>query len=133
VLKTIFRTWIRGNVYRKGVSGQSPVWTIIGLFGVLRFLRNRFSGKDAPPVFAQALRPGERFEIVHTGKPTRKLRKDRRKAEDMALSFAHDLNGGRRRKRKSALKRVLGNRLEEMVGPAAIGQALSSEKRKDRP
>jgi hypothetical protein len=128
MLKTIFRTWVRSNIFRKGASGQSPLWTLIGLMSALRFLRNRFSGRDAPPVFAQALRAGERFEIVHTGKPTRKLRKDRRRSEAMALSFAQDLTGGRRRKRKAATKRISGNRLEEMIGPEAIGAALRSAK-----
>lgn len=123
MLKTLFRTWVRGNVYRKGLSGASPVWTAIGLIGVLRFLRERFSGRDNPPVYARELRSGEQLEIVHTGPPARGLRKDRRREARQVATLDRKLASPRRRTRRAAAKRVAGTRLEDQVDPAALSAA----------
>jgi hypothetical protein len=130
VFKSLFRTWFRGNVFRKGLSGDSPLWTFIGLIGVLRLLKARLSGTDAPPVFASELRPGERIELMRTGKPSKAVSKDRRREEKMALAFANKLASPSRRKRRKAAKRVSGTRLAEIIGPELISAATAKRSRR---
>ena len=46
MLKSLLRTWVRGSVLRKGASGQSTVWAVVGAIGVLRTLHRRYGGRQ---------------------------------------------------------------------------------------
>jgi hypothetical protein len=132
MLKTLLRTWVRGNVYRKGLSGNSPLWTAVGLIGVLRYLKGRFSGAGDPPVFASPLRSGERIDIVHTGAPERRLRRDRRREAALLRRARTRLASPRRRPRMRTLRRISGTRLEQLVDPSLLAGATARRRRPRR-
>jgi hypothetical protein len=128
VIKSLLRTWVRGNVYRKGLSGSSPFWTAVALIGALRWMRDRFSHRDDPPVFAEALRSGERVELVRRGAPDRSLRRDRGRELRLLRQVERRLASPRRRTRRAAAARVAGTRLKAMVDAELLGRARGSRR-----
>ena len=131
MIKSLLRTWVRGNVYRKGLSGSSPLWTAVALIGALRWMRDRFSHRDDPPVFAEALRSGERVELIRRGAPDRSLRRDRAQELRLLQRAERRLASPRRRTRRAAAARLSGTRLEAMVDADLLGRARRS-RRDDR-
>lgn len=128
MIKSLLRTWVRGNVYRKGLSGSSRLWTAVALIGALRWMRDRFSHRDDPPVFAEALRSGERIELVRTGALDRSLRRDRSRERWLLQRAERRLASPRRRTRRAAAARIAGTRLEALVDAELLARARRSRR-----
>ncbi len=73
----LLKRWIRYSVVRKG--GSSPLWTMIGVLGVMNSLRKRYAGPKVTSILNDGIRPGEVIEIRHTGKPSKEVRTERAK------------------------------------------------------
>jgi hypothetical protein len=71
---SLFKTWLRASVLRKG--GNSPLWTFIGVLGLLNGMRKRLGSKQSN-ILNSGIRAGEVIEIRHTGVADKKLLKER--------------------------------------------------------
>lgn len=82
MLRLWLRSYVRVNVLRRGLTGNSRLWMAIGAGVALRRLYRRFGGKDEAPVFGEPLAPGERLVITYAGAPLprRRLQQYRRSA-----------------------------------------------------
>ena len=76
---SILRSWFRLGVLKKGLTGQSNFWTIMAIFSGMRWLKRRFGAKQPVTVFAEPLRPGEKYSLVYNAPPKgRKARREER-------------------------------------------------------
>jgi hypothetical protein len=122
---SLFKTWLRASVLRKG--GNSPLWTFIGVMGVLNALRKRVSGGKQTNILNSGIRPGEIIEIRHTGVADKKLLKERSQKAALVAQYqaAEQLraSGGKlpRRTRKLHMRLASG-----LVPELAKGNGLHS-------
>lgn len=84
MLRTWLRSYVRVNVLRRGLSGNSRLWMVVGAAIGLRRLSRRFGGTQPSRVFGEPLAPGERLVITHVGDPMtrRQAKRYRRKASE---------------------------------------------------
>ena len=104
MLKSALRTWVRSSVLRKGASGQSTFWAVVGVLGVLRSLHRRYPSPRPAPLLRSPIRPGEVIEVRYTGEPSRQVRKQRIKRAMWAERYAAAPDGraGRKVRRRFA-------------------------------
>ena len=120
---SLFRRWLRFSVMRKGLTGSSPMWTFIGVLGILNALRQRVSTGKSAPLISGPIRAGEVIEIRHRGAPERKLRKERAKRSSLLQSY---LSAPAGRKGKKVRRRFSGTMVEEFAAAIpAVNSALA--------
>ncbi len=98
MLKSLLRTWVRGSVLRKGASGQSTFWAVVGAIGVLRTLHRRYGGRQPVTLMRSKIRPGEVIEVKYTGEPSSDLRKERAKRAELVNVYNSTPDGRKGRK-----------------------------------
>jgi hypothetical protein len=114
---TLLRRFLRQSVMRKGVTGKSPFWTLLGALSVLNTLRKRFGAPQSFPLTNGPIRPGEIIEIRHSGAPSRELRKERGKRAELVQSFVAAPAG---RKGRKVRKKFSGTLVEELASVAGL-------------
>ena len=107
MLKSLLRTWVRGSVLRKGASGQSTFWAVVGAFSVLRTLYRRYGGRQPVTLMRSKIRPGEVIEVNYTGEPSSSLRKERTKRAELVNVYNSAPDGRKGRK----LRKLFANTL----------------------
>lgn len=107
MLKSLLRTWVRGSVLRKGASGQSTFWAVVGAISVLRTLHRRYGGRQPVTVMRSKIRPGEVIEVKYTGEPSSDLRKERADRAEMVSAYNFTPDGRKGRKLRKQLANTL--------------------------
>jgi hypothetical protein len=51
--------------WKRGVSGGSPAWTVVGAAALVGWLAARAMHRESEVVFSEKLQPGESIRIVH--------------------------------------------------------------------
>jgi hypothetical protein len=113
----LLRRWVRYSVMRKGFTGTSPFWTVIGVLGGLNVVRKRLATPQSNPFVSGPIRSGEVIEIRHQGQPDRKLRKERAKRRALVEGFNTPPQGRTGRKVR---RRLAGTMVEEFAATAMV-------------
>jgi hypothetical protein len=129
-MSTLLRRFVRQSVMKKGVSGKSPFWTLVGTLSVLNSLRKRFAGRTSVPVVSGPIRPGEVIEIRHSGAPDRSLRKERGKRAELVQTYAAAPSG---RKGRKIRKKFAGTLVEEFASASGLAQPALAQLIDSRP
>ncbi len=127
---TLLRRFVRQSIMKKGVTGKSPLWTLVGTLSVLNSLRKRFAGRTSVPLVSGPIRPGEVIEIRHSGAPDRSLRKERGKRAELVQTYRAAPTG---RKGRKVRKKFAGTLVEEFASAAGLAQPALAQLVDPRP